>query len=370
MACPAVAADEKEQAAAAVSVERWLGLIQEGGGEDARRTLLVALDFAGDAGVEVLLAELEESRGQARAAYACWALGEALRPEPLQAPKRGALQSRAVSALRRALSSTFPEVRLASASALGLLEAKSAEGELLDLLLLPGLTPEAEDVLLLSLAGLRGSALSLLEARLERGGQGTWAAATTGSFLRWGGDSWPELLRLARESPDASVRATAFTSLLLLAEPASACGLAELYGTEPEPTLRRVVLQCLAATRHPLARDFLALVARTETDPRLREAARLLSEGLAKESDRRRAPAERYERSVPELLGELETSAGFARQVDEIEARADPVHAKMIALMLRRLPLRADDRRLEDHARLAQVRARLLCLDGIDCASD
>lgn len=357
-------------AAAASSVERWLGAFSEGGGVEARETLLVALDLAGDAGVEVLLASLDEGQGQVRNAHAAWALGQALRSGPLQSPRTGALRDRAVAVLRRELSSVSPDARLAAASSLGLLEAREAEGDLLDLLLSPGLTPEAEDVLLVALAGLRGSALSLLEGRLERGGGEDWAAATTGSFLRWGGSSWPELLRFARESGDASVRATALTCLLLLAEPASACALAELYGSEPEPLLRRVLLQALAATRHPLARDHLDLVARTEQDAQLREIARVLSAGLSQERDRRREAGEGPRRSVPELLAELERKAGFGRKVVEVEQRADPVHAAMIATVLRRLPMREDGRRLEDHARLAQVRARLLCLDGIDCASD
>ena len=164
-----------------------------------------------------LLDELGASQGEARGAFTCWALGQALRPEPLQAPRRGALVSRAALALRAALDSPVADVRLAAVSALGLLEEPSAEDDLLDLLHSPGLTAEAEDVILLSLAGLRGSALSLLEGRLERGGGESWAAATTSSFLRWGADSWPELLRLTAESADPSVRATGLTSLLLLA---------------------------------------------------------------------------------------------------------------------------------------------------------
>lgn len=355
------------EAAAATSVKRWLGAIEAGGDAEARRTLLVAIGLAGDAGVEVLIEAAESGRQEARGAFACWALGQALRPEALKPPRTGPLVDRAGEVLRAALGSPSADVRLSAASALGVMEARSAEGELLDLLLSPGLTPEAEDVLLMSLAGLRGSALSLLEGRLERGGGEAWAAAATASFLRWGGDSWPELLRLASGSDSPSVRATALTSLLLLAEPASACGLAELYGTEPEPLLRRVVLQALVATRHPLARDHLALVARTETDPQLAEVARLFTESLARERERRRDAGDGRQRSVPELLADLERDAGFARHVDEIELRADPVHAPMIATLLRRLPLRGDDRALADHARLAQTRARVLCLDGIDC---
>ena len=71
-----------------------------------------------------------------------------------------------------------------------------------------------EDVLLMALAGLRGHGLSLLEARLERGGGQEWSDAVVLSFLRWGGSAWPELARLAGQSPDPRVRVSALTALL------------------------------------------------------------------------------------------------------------------------------------------------------------
>ena len=139
--------------------------------------------------------------------------------------------------------------------------------------------------------------------------------------------------------------------------------------TAASPSLSCAASSCrpLAATRHPLARDYLGLVSRTETDPQLREIAGLLRAGLKRERERRRDAGDGRQRSVPELLADLERAPGFTRQVDDVELRADPVHAPMIAVVLRRLPLRDDERRLEDHARLAQTRARVLCLDGIDC---
>lgn len=352
------------------SVRRHLIALEEGGDEEGRKMLSAALELAGPLATPVLVERLRRTAGTEAGAAAAWALGEVSRPAPGEdaGPREG--RTEAVAVLVEALASEEPATRLAAASALGVIEAREAEPALLDLLGEGALPAPVEDVLLMALAGLRGRGLSLLEARLEQGGGQDWSDAVVLSFLRWGGASWPELARLAGESPDPRVRVTALTALLLLAEPASACRLGELYGTEPEPVLRRVVLQALAATRHPLARDQLALVARTETRPLLREAAGLLTEDLRLEAERarkRREASRGPRRSVPELLAGLERRAGFERHVAEVEERADPRHVEDIARLLRRLPLRGDERALTDHARLAQVRARLLCLDGIDC---
>jgi hypothetical protein len=354
--------------ATVASVSRWLEAVEQGGDEESRAMLEAVLEVAGESALPVLFERLRSSRDRGSSPAACWALGELLRPPPAEPPSPSPDRRRAVTALVEVLERGSADSRLAAVSALGLLEARQAEPALLDLAAEPGLGPAAEDVVLLALAGLRSRGLSLLEGRLERGGGTDWSEATTLSFLRWGGTAWPELVRAARSSPDERVRATALTTLLLLAEPASACELIELYGLEPVPVLRRVLLQAISATRHPLARDHLALVARTEAQSGLRQAAALLVEGLSAERSAQPAPRSGPRRPILDLLAELERRPGFARQVQEVEARADARHVERIGLVLRRLPLRSDGRRLEDHARLAQLRARLLCLDGLDCA--
>ena len=355
---------------AALAVRRHLLAVEETGSPEARKMLGAALDVAGRAGVPVLVRRLGEVGDRPEGAAAAWALGEALRPPPGEAAGPAEGRAEAVAALVAALGSEAGATRLAAASALGVLEAREAEPALLDLTAAEELPPAAEDVVLLALAGMKGRALSLLEGRLDRGGGRDWSDAVVLSFLRWGGDSWPELVLRADRHPDPRVRVSALTALLLLAEPASACELGELYGREEEPVLRRVILQALSATRHPLARDQLALIARTESNPQLREAAELLVADLVSERRQwrdRRGAHEGLRLSVPELLAGLERRPGYERHVDEIAERADPVHVEAIDRLLRRLPLRGDERALSDHARLAQARARLLCLDGLDC---
>lgn len=347
-----------------VAMER-LAAAEREGTDESFATARVALELAGPACAPALVARLGSDLEAGRGATDAWALGVACRPavdSPMPPPRA------VVQALLRALGSPDWECRLAAASSLGVLEATEAAPDVAMLLVDPERPPGVDGALWLALGGLGGSAISPLEALLERGGDRRWAETVTAVVLRHGRDAWPLLTRELETSSDASVRAAAATCLLLLAEPASACALAEVAGREPDPAIGRVLLQALAATQHPLARAFLAHAATSERDPDLRAAAVALSEqplapppsppdaprlGVAQARERLRALA--LGRALP----------GDLRAVEDAASVAD---VPVIGRTLRALPLREDADWLSDHARLAQLRARLLCAADPDCA--
>jgi HEAT repeat protein len=330
----------------------WLSRAESGGSAEDRKTLRVALEMAGPELRPQIARLLDDWSVMGRGAVAAWALGLVAGPvTPSPAP-----DDPVVSALVRALSSPSWDVRLAAASSLGALGAPRAISGLHDLLHARDRPDGTEEVLLLALAGAGADTRPVLEPYLLRGGGTAWSSATTAIFLRRGRESWPVLCD-ALDHGDATVRGTAATTLLLLAAPRSACRIAEAYGNEPEPPLRRVLLQALAATAQPQARDQLGRIAASEPDEELREAARWLAEAMDRaDAAPRSAPGSR---SMRELLEDLARPLVSERAVRELELRADVSDVEDMDRALRWLPLREDDAWRTLHAHLAQLRARL-----------
>jgi HEAT repeat protein len=317
----------------------------------------VALDVAGPAVVPALVERLRATTSTGRGALAAWALGRsAARGDLLP----GTPAPDAVAALRAALASPSWDVRLAAASSLGALDATTASTDLSDLLLRRDRPEPAEGVLLLAIAGAGGPATSQLWAALERGPVGdAEVLPVLAAYVRRGATSWPELAWALREHPSRRVREAAAATLLVLAEPSSACEVGDALALERDPVLRRVILQVLAATAAPSARRLLEHAAEVEVDAALRDAADRLraSSGVAGARDGEPAFALR---SVRELLVSVAAGSALPQDLDEIERRAEPSDLPVLGRALRRLPLRQDATWLQDHARLAQLRARLL----------
>jgi HEAT repeat protein len=325
--------------------------------EEARADADAALGLAGGAVVPELIRQVRGRIPRAGAATWAWALGHAC--EALdQVPDD------AVAALRATLRAPDWEARLAAASALGSLERAEAAPELAALLREDPLPPFAEAPLLLALAGAGGAqADAAIAQQLARGGDPAWSRLMLAVSLRRGSACW-HLLVDALDNPDERVRATAATALLLLAEPASWCEIAERLGREPEPAVRRMLVQALAAGQAPAARDMLALVAAADGDASVREAAAILHESL----DAGAAPTGgASSREVRDGLRALAREPQPAPVLESVEAGASLVDLPVLERTMRRLPLRGDSEWASDHARLAQLRARILCASGPDC---
>jgi hypothetical protein len=183
-------------------------------------------------------------------------------------------------------------------------------------------------------------------------------------MLRRGSASWPDLVHALRTSSELTVRAVAAETLLLLAEPASACEMAELYGLEPEPGVRRLLLQAIAATSHPAGSRFLAHLTKVEPNVELREVALHLA--MASISPRPPRASTRG-LDVAHLLERVERGEALPHQIDEIERLASPRDVPALERAMTRLPLLADRDWPATHARLAQARARLRCATTFDC---
>lgn len=342
---------------------RWVEAVGQGRDPEAPAMARTALLLAGPECAAPLAERLASALPEGGAAPA-WALGLALAEPP---EKPAPLPPRVRDALLRALESRSLDARLAAASSLGALDVAEATPALDALVEDPGIPRDAHAVVLLALAGTGGAAAdrSLRDA-LWSGGGPEWANAMTGILLRRGRSAVPLASDALRHAPDVTARAVGATVLLLRAEPDSTCDLIEAYGREPEPSLKRVVLQAVAAARHPLGRDFLRHVATVEREPELAEAARLLSlEAL--DPPPVGAGALVTPTRARELLRSLARDPGLPHHVDEVERGAERAQAGLLDAVLARLPLRGDARWRDDHARLAQLRARLLCLDGLDC---
>jgi hypothetical protein len=70
---------------------------------------------------------------------------------------------------------------------------------------------------------------------------------------------------------------------------------------------------------------------------------------------------------LPELLEAIVAGEALPGAIDDVVEVADPGKIPLLDRALRRLPLREDATWLDDHARLARLRARLACSDNLDC---
>lgn len=330
----------------------------EEGDPDAIRLVLAALSLDSVIARRALARELDRRAPEGGGAVTAWALGLAAEPG-LSRDER--LDPWSLMSLRTALRAPSPPTRLAAAGSLGRIGDRDAGELIAELLVDPEIPAELEATVLLAIAGTNGPDLGRSRALLRRGGGDDWARAVEAVYLRWGTQRWPELTA-ALEEPDPSVRQAAWTTLLLLAEPASACAMIEALTWEEVPFLRRLGLQALAASAHPLARDHLVTLERFETEPALQRTAELLLEAWDQ-----RAPGRSPAPLEPMLRGLLREAAGSST-LAQVEDRAVRAHLPLLEELLPRLPLREDPRWREEHARLAALRARLRCLDGIDCA--
>jgi HEAT repeat protein len=325
--------------------------------EEAQRLARTALDLAGP---EVLSAVAQRlSAGGTRCTVAAWALGESS-PEGTDAPR--AVREALATALRRG----DWDCRLAAASAAGRLGLTELGPDVVRLWSEPWRPPHTDGVVLLAAAGCAGEAADpLLEQVLSRSSDDAWAALAIAASLRRGPDSWPVLVEAACGAPERSVRATASLALLLLAEPRAGCALAECAAAEPDAGVRRMKYQALGAGGSPSGRALLLLAATTEADAEMRQAAASLA--LLPLGVRSRAVLGVSSREVRDALRRALREPPGPQGLSDIEAGASMVDLAVLERTLRLLPLRADRAWMDDHARLAQLRARLLCTSDPDC---
>lgn len=373
---PVVVALERVEALAAPEASE--------GRADAMALARLALELAGPAAIDPLTSRLDAAsalppdQGSAVMQAQAWALGEVL-PRAASDAAGTKQRARAIASLREALWVQDWPARISAASALGVVEASEAE---LDLVALR-VVAEAEEMraraggeaisrgraaaILLALAGAGGDvARVIVNDELRVGGDVRWARTMVALHARLGPSCWPDVVATLEEAPGVDVRATAAAILLVLAEPASACRMAEAYGREPEPAIRLTLIQALAATATPIARAALGSIAGGEMEPRLANAAKLI---VAEDPAARRRLDPRVDSvRVREAVQSLAHGTGFPRDLRDVEGGATLLDLPEIERSLRRMPLREDGTWIDDHARLAQVRARILCAtfaDGI-----
>lgn len=323
---------------------------------EAQALARTALELAGQGCLPGLATRL--GQGGRRCEIAAWALGE-ISPEGEDAP------AMVVTALRKAAVSGDWDCRLACLSTLGRLEIAAATGETLAAFRDPFRPPGTEAVMLLAVMGCGGEgAEDLLGEMLGRGGGEAWSALIISAALRRGPASWPVLVEEACSNPDPMIRGTASLALLLLAEPLAGCRLAECSATEPDPAIRRLKYQALGAGGSPSGRALLVHAAAFEEDREMREAAASLALLPLQAPSRTRLGVSSAE--VRHALAQLALAPRGPATLRDIEAGASSVDLAAIERTMRLLPLRGD-RGWDDHARLAQLRALLLCADDPDC---
>ena len=324
---------------------------------DAQALARTALGIAGESALGPIARRLPA--GRIRCEIAAWALGES-------APESPATPREVVAALRSAARDADWDCRLASISALGRLGATDAAPEALAIWRDDLRPPGTDAVALLAVAGCAGAAGDeVLAEFLERGGPESWSVLAIAAALRRGSDAWPLLVKAACSGGDPSVRATSSLALLLLAEPRSACALAECAASQPDPGIRRVQYQALAASGSPSGRALLMLASVTDPDPQLRAGAEALA--MLRLQPEPRPALTVTSREVREGLDRVVREHVGSQVLGDIEAGASLVDLAAIERALRLLPLRSDRGWYDDHARLAQLRSRLLCEADPDC---
>lgn len=347
--------------------------------DDAVATAILALEMAGPSALPALAARLDAATAlgisdASAAAVApasgqvfAWSIGVSGEPRAAEGSADDGAAAPAVASLRRALWASDWPTRMSSASSLGLLEARDSGPDLVALLHAAGRAGQPEGPILLALAGVGGDAADgVIEEALLEGGDLAWGRSMLALHARRGATSWRALVRAVAESADPAVRMTAAGSLLLLAEPASACAVGEIVGREAEPAIRMTLVQALASTSSPQAHAILSALALHDVDEQVREAAAILA--VQRLDDRVAGRIRVASARVREALDGIARGRAFPRDLRDVEEGATLVDLPVIERTLRRLPLREDGAWLDDHARLAQVRARILCAawpDGI-----